>query len=214
MAEAVLKAQIREEKGKQVAKRLRRNGLIPSVLYGVGVETTALSIELKELLLLLHTFGRNTVVNLTLAKKKKKIKSFIYEIQHNPISGDIIHLDLKQISMDEKIHVSIPINLIGTPYGVKNEGGIVEHALHTLEIFCLPSEIPKVISVDITDLHLGDSIHVRDLTHDNFNVLSDSESVVVHVITPKVVKVVEVEEEAIEEEEEEPAEPEVIGEEE
>ena len=212
MTDTNLKTQIRDEKGKQLVKRLRSKGLIPGILYGGDTETTLLTIDLKELLKLLHTFGRNMVVNLTIGKKRKKIKSFIYDIQHAPVSRDIIHVDFKQISMDEKIHMTIPIILKGNPVGVKNEGGIIEHILHTLDIVCLPSEIPKEISIDISPLHIGDVIHVKDLAHENFNIISDNESVVVHVITPKVAKVAEVEVPI--EEEAEPTEPEVIGEEE
>ena len=214
MAEIDLKVQKREEKGKQASKRLRRQGLIPGILYGIDMESASLAIDLKELLLLLHSVGRNTVVNLIVGRKRKKIKTFIYDIQHDPISGEIIHIDLKQISMEKKIHVSIPIHLTGIPEGVKNEGGIVEHMMHTIAIMSLPAEIPKGITIDISDLHLGDVIHVSDLTHDSFDVLSDEKSVVVHIIAPKVVMVPEVEIEEELEEEEEPVEPEVIGEEE
>ena len=116
--------------------------------------------------------------------------------------------------MDENIHVTVPVHLKGTPWGVKNEGGIVEHMLYTIDISCLPSDIPYEIALDITDLHLGDVIHVRDLDHEAFDILSDEDSVVVHIIAPKVVKVEEVLEVGEEEEEElaEPTEPEVIGE--
>jgi len=202
----------REETGKQVAKHLRLQGSIPGILYGVDIDPTPLTIDKKEILLLLHTLGRNAVFNLSFGKSKKKIKSFIYEIQHDPLTGDITHVDLKQISMDKKIHVSVPVSLTGVSYGVKNEGAIVEHTLHTVDLLCLPLEIPDKITVDITDLHLGDVIHVRDLPQENFEILSGEDSVVVHVITPKIVK----EEEEEEEEgvivgEEESAEPEVIG---
>jgi len=212
MPEAILKAQIRNIKGKQAAKQLRRENLIPAIIYGVGEEPTKLTVELKNLLILLHAFGRNAVVNLSVDNSKKKIKAFIYEIQHDPISGDIIHVDLKHISMKEKIHVLVPIYLEGNPEGVKNEGGIVEHVMHTLEIISLPSEIPNVITIDISKLHIGDVIHVNDIEHEKFEIVPEPERTIVHVIAPKIV-VVPVEEEALIEEEE-AIEPEVIGEEE
>lgn len=169
-------------------------------------------------MILLHSFGRNAIVNLSFASnKRKKFKAFIYEIQHDPISGDIIHIDLKHIDLNQKIHSSVPVHLEGAPEGVRNEGGILEHLMHKIEIFCFPADIPERITVDVTDLHLGDAVHVSDIEAANFEILSDMSSTVVHVVTPKVIKVAEEEipEEELEEEEvEEPAEPEVIGEEE
>jgi large subunit ribosomal protein L25 len=211
MPEASLVAQIRDKKGKQAAKQLRREGLVPGILYGPGEEPSMLSINVKELFNLLHTFGRNIVVNLSLASSKKKIKAFIYEIQHDPISGDIIHVDLKHINLKEKIHLSVPVHLTGIPEGVKNEGGILEHSMHTLEILCLPTHIPEHITVDVSALHLGDAIHVGDIEAKDFEFISEKSGTVVHIIAPKIVKVVE---EAPPEEGELPPEPEVIGEEE
>ncbi len=215
MAEVSLAAELRVIKGKQAAKHLRIEGLIPGILYGPGEEPAKLTINLKELLVLLHTFGRNTIVDLSIAGDKKKIKAFIYEIQHDPISGDILHVDLKHIDLSKKMHLSVSIQLIGSPFGVRNEGGILEHTLHALEISCLPADIPGKITLDVEDMHLGDAFHVSDIEAVNFEILSDMSSTVVHVVTPKVVAVVE--EEEIEEElveGEEAAEPEVIGEEE
>ena len=113
------------------------------------------------------------------------------------------------------MHLSVTIQLNGSPFGVRNEGGILEHTLHALEISCLPGDIPNKITLDVEDMHLGDAFHVSDIEAVNFEILSDMSSTVVHVVTPKVVAVVE--EEEIEEElveGEEGAEPEVIGEEE
>ena len=217
MPEASLVAESREKKGKQAAKQLRRNGLIPGILYGPGEKPSMLSINQKELLILLHSFGRNAIVNLRLASnKRKKIKAFFYEIQHDPISGDIIHIDLKHIDLNQKIHLSVPVYLEGVPEGVRNEGGILEHLMHKIEIFCIPADIPERITIDVTNLHLGDAVHVSDIEAANFEILSDMSSTLVHIVTPKVITVEEEEipEEELEEEVEGPAEPEVIGEEE
>ena len=212
MAEATLHVNIREEIGKQAAKHMRQKGFIPGILYGMDEKASLLSISGKELTNILHSYGRNIVVNLILSEEKKEVKTFIYEIQHAPITGNIIHVDFKHISLKEKIHVTIPIYLEGTPEGVKNEGGIIEHIMHTLEIKCIPSEIPEEIILDVTPMHIGDVIHVKDIEQENFEIISDPERTVVHVIVPKVVTVEEIEEEISEEEEaEEIAEPEVIG---
>ena len=213
MPEASLVADLREKKGKQAAKQLRREGLVPGVLYGPGEEPSMLSINLKELLTLLHTFGRNTIVDLSLASnKKKKFKAFIYEIQHDPLSGDIIHIDLKHIDLTKKIHLSVPIHLEGVPEGVRNEGGILEHALHTLEVLCLPIDIPNNITIDVSGLHLGGSVHVSDIKTDKFEIMSDLSNVIVQIIAPKVAQAgEEMGEEGMEEVG--TTEPEVIGEE-
>lgn len=212
MSEATLAAQIREEKGKQAAKHFRRLGLIPGILYGPGEEPSMLNINGKELLTLLHTFGRNAIVNLRVGDKKKNVKAFIYNIQHDPISGDISHVDLKHINLKEKIHLSVPIRLTGIPEGVKNEGGILEYNLHSVEIMCLPTNIPETITLDVSSMHLGDSIHVSDISAEHFEILSELSATIVHVVAPKVVKAAEEVVEVVEGGE--PAEPEVIGEEE
>jgi large subunit ribosomal protein L25 len=205
MAEASLKSQARTDKGKQAAKHLRTDGRIPGVLYGPGEIPSLLSLDTKEFLTLLHSFGRNVVVDLTVGDKKKKVKAFIYEIQHDPLSGEIIHIDLKHISLKEKIHVTVPVHLIGIPIGVKNEGGILEHIMHSMEVSCLPVDIPDGINLDVTNIHTGESFHVKDLPHEKFEFLSDPESIVVHVVAPRIVAVEEPTEVGT-------AEPEVIGE--
>ena len=216
MAVATLQVDVREGVGKQSAKRLRREGMIPGVLYGSGDKPTSLSIKLKTLLTLLHSSGRNAVVDLSVGKSKKPVKSFLYDIQHDPLSGDIIHVDLKRISMTEIIHVSVAVRLNGMAVGVKSEGGIVEHTLHAIPISCLPADIPDTITIDISELHLGDSIHVSDLEEGNFKFLVEPETLIVHIVAPKIIVVEEEEEEeeeGVEALDEEGAEPEVIGEE-
>ena len=214
MPEATIAAKARVGKKKQASKQLRREGLVPGVLYGRGEEPSLLTINTKELLVLLHSFGRNAVVDLKIEGKKTAVKAFIYEIQHDPLSGDIIHVDFKHISLTEKINITVPVRLEGVPEGVKNEGGILEHVMHTLNISCLPTEIPSQITIDVSDLKLGGIIHVRDIPVENFEILDEQERTLVHVVAPKIIKATEEEEGA----EEimglgEAEEPEVIGEE-
>ena len=208
MAETTLHVRIREERGKQAVKLLRKEGLVPGIIYGAGEKSMELTINYKDLFTLLHTHGRNVVVNIVPEGTRKKIKAFIYEIQHNPFSGNIIHVDFKHISLKEKIHVTVPLILEGIPEGVKNEGGILEQGMHSIEISCLPMEIPEHIVVDVTHLHIGDIVHVRDIPKGAYDMLSDSESTVVHVTAPRVI--VEVVEEAVVSEEV-AVEPELIG---
>jgi len=209
MAEATLHVKPREETGKQAAKRMRNSGMVPGVVYGLGEKSATLTMNSRELLDMLHKYGRNVVVNLAIGKKKDKVKTFIYDIQHDPISGIINHVDFKRISLKEKIHVTVPVHLEGIAEGVKNEGGIVEHIMHTVEVVCLPSSIPENILIDISELHIHDSIHISDIEAEDFEILSEPERTVVHVVAPKVIVAEVVEGE--EEEKEEAEEPEVIG---
>jgi large subunit ribosomal protein L25 len=218
MAEALLNAITREELGKQAVKKLRAEGLIPATLYGAGVDSSSLTLNRKELTTLLQSSGRNVVVDLSVDKGKKSVKTFIYEIQHDPLTDKITHVDLKHINLDDKINIEVPVHLEGVADGVKNEGGISEHIMHTIEISCLPSNIPSELVIDMSALQIGDSIHVKDLPTDNFDFISDPDRTVVHVIAPRVMIVEEEEEEGLEglegiedELEEGAAEPEVIG---
>ncbi len=205
MAEETLRANTRPAKGKQAAKQLRQEGLIPGILYGPGENPVPLTINLKELVNLLHAHGRNTIVNLLIDDDKRNFNAFIYEIQHHPLSGDIIHIDFKHISLKEKVHATVPIRLIGVSVGVKNEGAVLEHILHAVDISCLPTQIPDTIDLDISDLHSGDIVYVKDLPQGDFDYIADPEQAVVHVVVPRGL--------AIEEEPSEvgPGEPEVIG---
>lgn len=185
MAEVALQAKIREGRGKQAAKHLRQEGLIPGILYGPGEQPLPLTLNLKEFVNLLRGSGRNVVVNLAIEGGRQDVKAFIYEIQHDPISGDIIHADLKHISLQEKIFVTVPVHLSGVSAGVKNEGGMLEHILHSLEVSCLPAAIPDAITLDVTALHNGDIIHVKDIPRVEFDFTADPEAVVVHVVAPR-----------------------------
>ena len=205
MAEATLQVQARTEKGKQAAKHLRIKGQVPGILYGPGEKPSMLDINQKDILNLLHSYGRNVVVDLALGDKKKKVKAFIYEIQHDPISGDIIHVDLKHINLKEKINVTVSIHLAGIPTGVKNEGGILEHLMHAIEVKCLPTDIPDSITLDVSELHNGGTIHVRDIPREKFEVVSDADNVVVQVVSPRATIETKAEEEVA------VAEPEVVG---
>lgn len=210
MTEATLKVQIREDKGKEGAKRLRNQGLTPGILYGKSDSPSMLSIDSKELVTSLHTHGRNAIFNLSVEGSKKEMKAFIYDIQHEPMTDRILHIDFKHILLTEKIPVTVPVHLEGIPVGVRSEAGIVEHIMHTLDILSLPTSIPDSITINIEDLEIGDSIHVRDITAEDFEILSDLDRTIVNVIAPRIV----VEAEELEEEEEEAlegAEPELIG---
>ncbi len=207
MKEIVLKARPREKAGKEYAKKLRRNGFVPAVLYGPETKTLALEVETKSFLSLLRGgLGENVIVTLLLDDKKdSQRKVLVREVQRDPVTGAILHLDFHQISLTKKLTIQVPIYLVGTPVGV-DDGGILQHALRDLEIECLPTAIPEKIQVDVSHLKIGDSVHVGDIKVENAEILSDSKSSIVSVVPPTVFKEPEVAAPVAEEE------PEVIGE--
>lgn len=212
MEKVILNATSREELGKQASKRLRRLGSIPAVVYKKGKETLPVKVESKELFHVLHTSaGENVIITLKVkggAKESKPVKSktvIIKEIQYEPIKGDILHLDLNEISLTEKITVNVPIEVKGEPQGVKADGGVFDHPTKELQVECLPTDIPERIEVHVEELKIGDSIRVKDLVVPaDVKVLTDPELTVLSVMPPHVEKPAE------EVAEEEIAEPEVI----
>jgi large subunit ribosomal protein L25 len=207
MKEVILKANFRERAGKEYAKKLRKNGLIPAVVYGQKADTLPLEIESKAFLTLLREgLGENVLVTLvTEGKKNGERKVLIREIQRDPVKGYIVHVDFHEVSLTKKLSLQVPIHLVGSPEGVK-EGGILQHTLRELEVQCLPTAIPEKVEVDVSHLKIGDTIHVSDLKTEDLEILSDPQSSVVSVVPPTVFKEPEVAEPAAEEE------PELVGE--
>ena len=210
MAEVTLEVEKREIGGKGPVKRLRAQGKIPAVLYGHGEESVLLSLDAKNLHAILHAHGgENIIFDVKIPGHKKAIKAIIREVQHHPSRGDILHVDLQHISMKEKIIVQVPVFLVGSPLGVRVKGGILQHVLHELEIECLPGDIPEHIEVNVSELDVGDSIHIQDLTVEKVKIITDPQRSVATVVPPTVIKV-PVEEEVMVAEEEELEEPELI----
>jgi large subunit ribosomal protein L25 len=210
MAEVTLEVEKREALGKGPAKRLRAQGKIPAIIYGHGEESVLLSLDAKNLHAILHAHvGENIIFNVKIPGGKKALKAIIREVQHHPSRGDILHVDMQHISMSEKLTVQVPVVLVGSPLGVRTKGGILQHVLHELDVECLPTDIPEHIEVDVTELDVGDSIHIRDLPLEKVKILTDPQRSVATVVPPTVIKV-PVEEEELVAEEEELEEPELI----
>jgi large subunit ribosomal protein L25 len=207
MAKSVtITAERREEIGKGAARTSRRTGRVPGVLYGHGEESVAVSVDARELTKLVQSISvENTIVDLDLADGGS-FKVLIRELQRHPFRDETLHVDFFHVAMDEKIYVEVPIVVLGTPIGVKNKGGIVDHQLRELEVYCLPGSIPEKFEVDISDLDIGDAIHVSDLSIEGVEIETDLERSVVTVLAPTVIE--EPEAEVVEEE---LLEPEVIG---
>lgn len=166
MAQSNLKVRKREKIGKSGAKELRRQGLIPGIVYGKDDEPIPLVIDpnaLKEAIS--GQAGRNTLLNLEIDDNGETITklSILSDIQIDRLTRHPIHIDLHTISADSVIHVGIPVHFNGLPVGVKEEGGILEELIRELEVECLPSNIPNSIEVDVSWMSMGDAIHISDL---------------------------------------------------
>jgi large subunit ribosomal protein L25 len=203
MDERSLVVQWRTEKGKEKARSLRRQGLIPAVVYGQREETIPVSLNPQELFKVMREgAGERTLINLTIEglQDGPVTKTVILkEKQIEPLKRTLLHVDLYTITMDEEIHVSIPIHIVGKAQGVEL-GGVMEQVLREIEVECLPGDIPPRIDVDVSSLDIGDSIHVSDITLEKAKILVDLGQTVVTVVPPVKEEVVEVVEEIAEEE--------------
>ena len=198
-----LKANIRNSVGKGQARALRRAERIPAVLYGPGTEPVLLSIEINDLeKALKKSTASQALLNLTILNGESTSRTaMIKELQIHPVSRNYQHIDFYEISMDRKIRVKIPVVAKGKSRGVE-EGGILQIIRRELEILCLPTEIPETIELDITELDIGDSIHVNEIPFEgDIEIPADVNFTVITVLSPKA-EVEEVEEEGEEEGEE------------
>ena len=187
MDQIQLKASRREEKGTRKVKKVRSAGWVPAVVYHRGEEPVALSIVGKEISKIIRNAGgENLLINLTVEKEKKKSRIVIIkEVQHDPSTRDILHVDFNEISLSEKITVEVDLVPIGESIGVKQDGGVLDRPLRILKIQCLPADIPLHIDVDISNLKLNNSIHVSDLKlSDKIKVLNDPETMLFQVKLP------------------------------
>jgi large subunit ribosomal protein L25 len=207
MAEKVtIKAEKRELRGKNAARRLRAEGKIPIVVYGGGGESVAVTAALSDLAAILRSdSGYNTVFSLDMDGEESGDVMF-QDRQIDPLQGRLVHADLRRLTKGEKIEVTVSIHLVGEPIGLKEEGGMLEQQMREIKVLCEPANIPEFIEVNVTDLKVGDSVHVSDISVPDTIEIHESPETLVASIT--VVK-----EEVLEPEVEEAAEPEVIGEE-
>lgn len=180
-------ATVREGRfNKNAARRVRVAGKIPAVVYGAGQESVAVTVDPKTIIKILHSeSGHNTIFNLDITGAGV-VKAMIVDWQNEPIKGQLLHIDMKRIAMDKTMRVSVPIQLIGTPVGVKTQGGILEHVLREVEVECLPDDIPSHLDVDVSGLELHSAIHVSDLPHSGkLKFLGEENATVAHVTAVK-----------------------------
>ena len=205
MSEIVLKAWKREPGTKGDLNKLRRESYVPGVYYSKGNEAISIYTVNTSLFPLVYTAETHVVI-LEIEGEKEKLRCVVKDLQFDPVTEKIVHFDLLGLTTGEVVQLSVPLVLTGQSIGVK-KGGVVQQAVHKVEVECLPRYIPDHLEIDITNLDLKDSIHIWDLEFENMKFLQEAEVMVVSVILPRGAE----EEGEAAEEGEEPAEPEVIG---
>jgi large subunit ribosomal protein L25 len=204
MDRQALQVSPRETRGKGAARKLRAAGQVPAVLYGGGIDPVSLAVEGRLLDDVLHS-GANAILDLAGPNEVKGKLALVKAVQRDPVSRRVLHCDLYAVDVRKKVTVSVALHYGGKPTGVEL-GGVLEPILRDLEVECLPLEIPDSISVDVSALNIGDSIHVRDIAVPaSVEVLSDLDATAVHVVAPRVEEEPVVEEEVAEEAAEEAA---------
>ena len=187
MASASLSAEARTETGKGVARKLRAAGRVPAVVYGHAREAQALSLQTRELEKLLSSIATgSTVVELTLGGATTK--TLIREVQRHPFKKQILHVDFQELVAGEKVTVEIPLVFVGIPEGVRLSGALLEQILHSIEVLVDPANIPNHIDVDVTNLAMGHSLHVNELSLPaGLEVLTEQDATVCAVVAPRAV---------------------------
>src|SRR5947208_5936366 len=159
-----LKAQPRTDVGRSATRKLRAHGLIPAVIYGGKDKPRPLQVAAREInAMMSHASGENVLVELEVAGEDSSRTALVQEVQHSPVGGEIRHVDFHAVSMDQMIQAEVPLEPTGIAVGVKTFGGLLEQSLRSLAIECLPGDLPDRITVDVSQLNIGDSIHVRDI---------------------------------------------------
>ncbi|MDQ3373879.1 MAG: 50S ribosomal protein L25 [Acidobacteriota bacterium] len=187
MAEKVIvKAEVRKDRGKNDARRLRAAGRVPLIVYGGGAETVAASASIKDLAAILRSdSGQNTVFSLDVADADTSDVMF-HDRQIDPLKGRLVHVDLRRLTKGEKIEVTVPIHLIGEAIGLKEEGAILNQQLREIKVLCEPSKIPEFLEIDVENLEMNESVHVSDLkVGEGIEIHETPETVVASIVLVK-----------------------------
>jgi len=159
-----LKAEPRAEIGRSAVRKLRARGFIPAVIYGGNDKAQPLQVSARDInAMMSQASGENVLVELEIGSDGQSRTALVQEVQHSPVGGEIRHVDFQAISMDQMIEAEVPLEPVGTAVGVKTFGGLLDQSLRTLTIECLPADLPDRITVDVSQLNIGDSIHVREI---------------------------------------------------
>lgn len=179
----------REKTGTANARRLRREGWVPGVIYSGGSSARSVSLPKHEFeQMLRHHSSEHVMIQIKIEDGQEEAV-LLKDIQHDALTGGVVHVDLQEVAMDKKLQIEVPVELIGEAEGVKNQGGVLDHLLHSVEISCFPADIPESVNVDVSGLKLGDILTVKDIQIDNakYTILMDADTAVATVTVPKVV---------------------------
>jgi len=185
--EITVPASVRETRGKNEARRLRANGMVPAVLYGSGQASVALSLDPKQIFKILHSStGHNTVFDVTV-REGESTPVMLVDWQLDPVKDNLLHLDLKRIDLTKRLRAAVPIRTQGEPAGVKLQGGLLELITREIEIECLPDEIPEYFTIEVGELMIGDAKRASDVAlPESIKLLSQADSVLAHVVALRV----------------------------
>jgi len=212
MESFVVEAAPREERGKNASRRVRRSGQVPAILYGGKDEPIAMSVNARQVTRILRSeSGHNTIFTVQISGHKDQ-RAMVKDWQVDPVSGNLLHVDLLRIAMDVRMRVNVPVHTFGEPEGVKLQGGIFEMVTREVEVECLPGDIPEEFKVDVSGLTIGKQLRAADLPFDpaKIKLVTDPQRVLAHVVTLKKEEEVVAPEAAAAATEAAPAEPEVI----
>ncbi len=185
MSEIALKAKERKISRKSVINQLRKSGNVPGVFYHKKDDSIPIEVSESSLKPIVYT-SETHIIALSI-ENKLEMPCILKNVQFDPVSEKIMHFDLQGISRDEKLEIEVPVLLSGNPVGIK-QGGILQQSLHKLHVECLPADIPEHIEVIITNLNIGDAIHVGSLQVEKLRILNTPDSVIVSVVAPKLEK--------------------------
>jgi large subunit ribosomal protein L25 len=191
--ETVVTAEARESRGKNEARRVRVSGRIPAVIYGAFQDPRAVSLNPKDILRIIRSkTGHNSIFDVEVAGGEKT-PVIVADEQYHPVKGTLMHIDLKRIDLTRKLRVGVPIHVIGDAKGVKQQGGVLDIVTKTVEVECIPDDIPDKFDVDVTELMIGNNIRVSQLpVKEGVRVLTAPEAVIAHVVGIKEEAVAEV----------------------
>ena len=187
--QATLSAEPRELIRKGANRKLRATGRVPAVLYGKNAEPTLMSVDAREAQRLFEQISvENTIIEIKLKGDKSQIRALVREVQVGALRPDLLHIDFYKIQAGVKLEVEIPINLLGIPNGVRNDGGVLEQVIHEVPVRCLPENIPEAIELDVTAMGINDTLHISDLpTLEGVEILLDGERTLCVVSIPRII---------------------------
>ncbi|MBE3571411.1 MAG: 50S ribosomal protein L25/general stress protein Ctc [Moorella humiferrea] len=185
-----INAEVRPDTGKQTAGRMRRQGKVPGVIYGKKVGNLPLAVPRKELERVLDREGGSALLKVIIGGQgqAREFTAMVREVQRHPIKGEIIHIDFHQISLDEEIRATVPIVLEGEARGVRN-GGILQYGLREVEVEALPADLPETLTIDISDLDVGEHLSVADIKAPRgVKILTEPDAVIATIVSTRAVE--------------------------